>query len=760
MVAADRVCVTRLEEGRAAMKGKLLRAWLLLACVALAMPLSGSPSIRAEEKGQDTGMIQCLAASRDAVMSVEFPADGGAVNGQYLVSYTAHDSSPLYDSDGTWGYYDEDRTVTQEVQITGVYSGGAEGSFSNLRVVGTGSAMIDNLQDDRFDRSYRGEIDSPATATWGPGSSLTLGGITATFDLVSINTNDIPNTEWLDPQGFGFPEPTMICKPATTPQTPQDVACFITTDPPELGERDTSFQANVTVTGFDPDADLTYEWLMGAPEGGDVTAQGQNPTITWPYTMFEPNYYTLYAVVTDGGFSAHCTKHFTIGDLPPNNPPECLDVVVVPLPAAPGSQVLGAGAVARDADGDPLHYSFMLMRGLAVAADSGALADPDTHVFDVVGGLQPGPYTVAVTISDGKHMTVCTFQFIVPDFPGGEAAGCGPVGIMYLDDYDVEMNVLAIDAAIEAALAEGGPEYSLIVSHRQRLVEEFGEDGFEQIDGLLNNMRSVAETCPFLLIIGDWDIVPPGVLPNPAPDDDPLITDDVYGDTDHDGLTAIDIPVTRIPDGDSLDLLVAQLSPSEAPEGGNFTIANSKRPHADVATRQVFGADRVLLWSLPTTHDNLDASRLAVRDNYIVLHGSSQNASAWFGEEPTFPAALTVNEANTQGVVLSAACYGAMTYGHTPDDSVALAFLANGSRAFVGSTVMTYAYIKAADQADLIRWTGGRFEYTFLNSLAAGQAPLEAFMSAKQDMASWAAGPRAQAFDVKTLHEMHYYGRP
>jgi hypothetical protein len=292
------------------------------------------------------------------------------------------------------------------------------------------------------------------------------------------------------------------------------------------------------------------------------------------------------------------------------------------------------------------------------------------------------------------------------------------------------------------------------------LIDQFGQEGFEQIGALLNNMRSVAETCPFLLIIGDWDIVPPGVLPNPTTDGDPLITDDIYGDTDHDRLTVIDIPVARIPDGDSLDLLLTQLSPSEVPEGGNFTVANSKRPHADVATSRVFGSDRVLLWSLPTSHNNIDPARLNVQHSYMVLHGSAEDASAWWGEEPTYPVALTVDEASTQGVVLSAACYGAMTHRHTPEDSIALAFLANGSRAFVGSTVITYSYIGAPDPSGLISGTGGRFEYTFLNSLAAGEAPLEAFMSAKQDMGNWAGGPRAQPIDIKTLHEMVYYGKP
>ncbi len=745
------------------MKGKLLRAWLLLACLTLALPLTGSPSIRADEKEQETGMIQCLAASRDALMTLEFPASGGAVTGQYLVSYTAHDSSPLYDSDGTWDYYDEDRTVSQSVEFSGFYSGGAEGSFSDLRVQGTGTAYIDNLTDDRLDRSYRAEIDSPATATWGPGSSLMIEGINATFELVSVNTNEIANTEWLDPEGFAFPDPTMVCTPSPTVQTLEDIACFITTDPPELGSRDTTFQANVTVTGFDAGATLEYEWRFRRGTSSDpavnVLADVPNPTFTWFDATFPDDYYTLSVKVTDGGHVARCSKHFSFG-VEPNNPPECLDVSIVPFPPPAGFPLLGVVVAARDADGDPLRYHYNLYRGLEQQAEE-AEDQGNSYVFSVPGGLQPGPYTASVLVSDGKHQVACVFHFVVPDFPGGEAAAeCGPVGVMYLDDYDVEMNALAIDAAIEAALAEGGPEYSLIVSHRQRLIDQFGDEGFAEIDGLLQNMRSVAETCPFLLIVGDWDIVPPGVLPNPAQDGDPLITDDIYGDTDHDALTVIDIPVARIPDGDSLDLLTTQLSSSEAPEEGNFTVANSKRPHADVAASQVFGSDRVLLWSLPTRNTNVDPALVNVRHSYLVLHGSPEIASAWWGEEPSYPVAFTVDEADSQGVVLSAACYGAMTYLHTPEDSVALAFLANGSRAFVGSTVMTYAYTRAADPMDLIRWTGGRFEYTFLNSLAAGQAPLEAFMSAKQEMGGWAGGGRGQPWDVKTLHEMHYYGRP
>ncbi len=745
------------------MRAWLVRVLLLLSCLAMVVPVCGPEPTMAKESEQETGIIQCTSFSRDTMVELTFPAAGGPVQGSYLSQYTAHDTSPLYDEDGSWDYYDEDRTVTTNTEFSGTYSGGENGVFSGFQVAGTAAVDIDNLFDDRFDRSYRAVLNTPGTATRGPGGSVNISGVTGEFTLTSVNASEIPNTEWLSPPSGVFPHDiTLVCTPQPRVQTPQDISCFITTDPPELGARDTSFQASVTATGFGPGATLDAAWILrqGVTNKFDVMAAGLSPTITWSYTMFADGYYGLFAGVTDGGHEAWCSKHFSIGDVEPNNPPECLDVSIVPLSPRPGIRSLGAIAAARDADGDPLEYVFNLGRGGQTVGPSGPVSPLDSYVFSIPGGLQPGPYTVMVEVGDGKQQEVCTFHFVVPDFVGGESAACGPVGIMYLDDYDVEMNALAIDAAIEAALAEGGPEYSLIVSHRQRLIDQFGQQGFEQIDALLNNMRSVAETCPFLLIVGDWDIVPPGVLPNPAQDGDPLVTDDVYGDTDHDSLTVIDIPVARIPDGDSLDLLLTQLSPSEMPEGGNFIVANAKRPHADVASSRAFGTDRVLIWSLPTHHDDIAPDSVNVRHDYLVLHGSAEIASAWWGEEPTLPVAFTVNEAHTRGVVLSAACYGALTYGHTPEDSIALAFLANGSRAFVGSTVMTYAFVNVSDPEDLIRWTGGRFEYTYLNSLAAGEAPLEAFISAKQEMGDWSAGPRAQPFDIKTLHEMHYYGRP
>ena len=748
------------------MRAMSVRIPLVLMCLGLVVSLSGPGPTMAKEKEQEAGMIQCLASSRDAVMSMQFPAAGGTVKGQYIVSFTAHDTSPLYDQDGSFDYYDEDRTTNMMVDFSGNYAGGEEGSFSGLRVSGWATVGIDNLEDDRFDRSYRAEMDSPAAAVWGPGGSLTITGITGTFRVVSVNANVIPNTAWDEAQVGHFPDPTMICSPAPEAQTLEDISCTISTDPTDLGARDTTFQANITAIGFDPGATLSYKWMLNSGVSTDTAMwaeEGANPTISWRETAFADGYYTLQGTVTDGGHNAYCFVHFSIGNVLPNNPPECLKVEILPLAPQPGDSVVWVLATARDADGDQLRSVFELMRGferqapIVVGRDQVSLGN-----FQIPGGLQPGSYTVAVTIEDGKQWVICYYQFIVPPFPGGgEAGGCGPVGILYLDDYDIEPNPLAIDAAIEAALAQGGADYSLIVSHRQRLIDKFGQEGFEQIDGLLNNMRNLAETCPFLLIVGDHDVVPFAVLPNPADDGDVLFTDDVYGDTDHDALTMPDIPVARIPDGGSLELLVTQLSASTVPEGGDFTLANTKRPHADGVATQVFGANRGLFWSLPTRHMDVDESQVDVRYSYFMLHGASWDTTVWWGEEDAYPDAFTVAEASSQGIVLSGACYGSYTFSRTPENSITLSFLHSGARAFVGSTGITYSPVweQGPNPTGPMRFDAA-FHQAFLSALTRGQAPLTAFMEAKQKMADVCGTGDSTAAELKMLHEFIYFGKP
>ena len=175
---------------------------------------------------------------------------------------------------------------------------------------------------------------------------------------------------------------------------------------------------------------------------------------------------------------------------------------------------------------------------------------------------------------------------------------------------------------------------------------------------------------------------------------------------------------------------------------------------------QVFGANRVLLWSLPTQHAQVDTSEVNVRHSYFMLHGASWDTSVWWGEEDAYPEAFTVQEASSEGIVLSGACYGSYTFGRTPEDSITLSFLRSGARAFIGSTGITYSPV----------WTSGPnptgpmrfdavFHQAFLSAVGQGRPPLEAFMEAKEAMANLARSGNATAAELKLLSESVYFGK-
>ncbi|TKJ31039.1 MAG: hypothetical protein CEE40_03025 [Chloroflexi bacterium B3_Chlor] len=579
---------------------------VLLACLPL-MVLSAGAGVTLGWQGGDE-VIQCHSSSEEGVMNLEFPAGGGAVEGSYASDYTAHDTSLLYDEDGSSQYYAEQRTVRIDIQFSGSYSGSDGGVFS-FQIVGSGRVDIDNLEGDRFDRSYRAELEGGATGSRNEDGSITIRSVTAEFTPVARNASEIPNTRWLEPPSTPvLPELTLTC--TGWPEVPSEIA-----GPGGIAQQ------------------------PGAPQ--------------------------------------------------PNGPPQPPGLLP---PVAPQSRP----------------------------------------------GIPPAPPPVPA--------------------PMGE---CGSVQVVYLDDLGIDPNPAEIDAFIENALAQGGQDYSLIVSHRQRLLDRFGPPAFQQIDTLLGELGSIAQTCPFVLVVGDPDVVPFAALPNPTSDGDVLFTDDVYGDNDHDNLTMPDIPVARIPDGRSLDLLLTQLSPSHVPEGGNFTLANSKRPHADGVATQVFGTDRILFWSLPARREHVDPSLVDVRHGYFMLHGGSWDTSVWWGEEDVYPEAFTVAEAESQGVILSGSCYGTYTYNRTPVDSITLAFLHSGARAFVGATGITYSplWTPGPDPTGPMRYDAV-FHHAFLDALSRGEPALAAFMQAKEQMADLCESGDATAPEIKMLHEFVYFGKP
>jgi hypothetical protein len=772
-----------------------IRFLVLLICMAAMLPLSTPQSTMAQDEGE---ILQCRCDSDQATMILEFPAGGGRVSGAYTSSMVAEDVSLLFAEDGSSDEYLEERTVNVSVELSGTYSPDDSPPFS-LQLSGVGTVHIDNLDDQRFDRSYEAALEGTGTGLFNDDGSITLGLMWSEFALASVDAEEIPNTRWLDPPPPTLPrELTLSCRSGAPMALSVAPSCTITTIPDPIGPQDTTIQTKVTATGFQaPRADPVG---VRGPDLGPVaiSGQGMSTTLSWPVASLGPGFYTLSTWVYEESppyYWAECATHFTIGDTP-NNPPECQITGLNPSAPSVGDTSLEVTVQGRDADGDSLNYWFNL-QGSMVA--SGVDVGPQ-YTFSIPGGLQPGTYAVMVSVDDGKHWNYCQRNLLVsaaPQPPGAPAPaippaapvkkgppkapqppttppqppapppvpppteGCGPVQVIYLDDLGVGMNQTEIDAFVEKALAQGGPDLSLVLSHRQALIDRFGQQGFVQIDGLLQDLGNIAETCPFVLIVGDPDVVPFGTVPNPTTDGDVLFTDDVYGDNDHDVLGLPDIPVARIPDGRSLALLLTQLSPSTVPEGGDFTLANSKRPHADGVATQVFGADRALLWSLPTEHEEVDASQVGVRYSYFMLHGASWDTTAWWGEEEVYPEAFTVAEASTEGIVLSGACYGGYTFGRGPDNSITLSFLESGARAFVGSTGITYSPM----------WTSGPnptgpmrhdalFHEAFLSAVSGGQAPLAAFMEAKQEMADACRLGDSTPAELKMLHEFLYFGKP
>jgi hypothetical protein len=779
------------------MRTNLIRVLLLSICLVIVVSWSGPGATIAQGESE---IFECRCRSEDGVAALRYASAGGDVTGTYELTYAAEDTSLLYDEEGSSENYAEERTVSVIVRFSGTYSPGDSPAFS-LRLAGNGSVAIDNVDDDRFDRSYEATLEGAATGDFNDDSSLAIKGITAEFELQRVDAEEIPDTRWLDPPPPSMPrELTLACDAPQPLALVPDFSCTITTVPDPIGPGDTTIQGRVTPSGFSGGASFSDCRLNGpVPQQVDCKFQGWDFTVSYPAAAWNPGYYELRVRIADDTYETWCHKYWSVG-VPANSPPQCLGIDLSPSVPSVGDTFLDVTVRAQDGDQDSLDYDFqdLFDRRSGLPGAPGHLGGSShSWRYSIPGGLPPGTYPIQATVGDGKVIVYCMRYFIVPGQVGAPAqpqppgapikwgppqppqppappppppvpppappptGECGPVQVIYLDDLGVGMDQAEIDAFIENALALGGPELSLILSHRQALIDRFGQQGFDQIDELLQGLGSIAETCPFILIVGDPDMIPFAVAPNPTEDGDVLFTDDAYGDNDHDGLGLPDIPVARIPDGHSLDLLITQLSPSSVPESGDFTLANSKRTHADGVASQVFGADRVLLWSLPTEHGQVNTSQVDVRQSYFMLHGGSWDTTVWWGEEEVYPEAFTVAEASTQGIVLSGACYGGYTFGRTPDNSITLSFLESGARAFVGSTGITYSPIwtSGANPTGPMRHDAA-FHEAFLSAVADDQAPLAAFMGAKQELAYLCRLGDSTSAELKMLHEFVYFGKP
>lgn len=329
-----------------------------------------------------------------------------------------------------------------------------------------------------------------------------------------------------------------------------------------------------------------------------------------------------------------------------------------------------------------------------------------------------------------------------------------------------------------------------------------------------------------IVLLGSYDVVPamrvdclPASLrewvdaqPLDANDADDFTvwSDDPYGDPGSTGLP--DIPVSRIPDGRSRELMLAALRAPVAETANRRGIRNVMRPFADDIFRLLPG-DGEMLVSAPKNARAISPKELHASHVYIVLHGRHDIGRALWGERPRRvsgasddSASADVHDDDARGndrplprdmsdtqemnafeaiedemvealrcghmpgdgaVILSGCCWGAQVSASSarrwrkegaplprrPGSSVALAALRDGARAFIGSTGMSYSPIDPVDH-----FYSEPLHREFWTNYIAGSPPALALLIAKHRYASGMPhGLRddlsSRAIEHKTIHQ-------
>ena len=285
-----------------------------------------------------------------------------------------------------------------------------------------------------------------------------------------------------------------------------------------------------------------------------------------------------------------------------------------------------------------------------------------------------------------------------------------------------------------------------------------------------------------VVVLGGLDVVPShrrDALPprlrqqlgqTEDPDDFIVWSDEAYGDLDGDAIA--ELPVSRIPDGRSPDLLFAALGAGdETRRLLRQGVRNQARPFAEDVYALVQG-DGGLLVSQPVAPTAVPPLQADIV--YLMLHGDYGDSSRFWGEDKVGSAFEAVNVTNVPRgggrVVVAGCCWGALTVeqpalraqaGVAPAPkavgaSMALSFLLGGATAFVGCTGVHYSPKAPGD------YFGGPMHKAVISALRDGIAPAEALFRAKADYAAnmphGQGRPLDQAIEFKILNEFTCLG--
>ncbi len=272
-----------------------------------------------------------------------------------------------------------------------------------------------------------------------------------------------------------------------------------------------------------------------------------------------------------------------------------------------------------------------------------------------------------------------------------------------------------------------------------------------------------------LFIFGSPDVIPFGTFNNPVKKIRPMdldriiYSDDHYGDFNHDKYNDWEIMVTRLPDDNGIlqnpqSILYRSVPANNKPKYKKFTVyGNQNWKVADRIARIGGGG---ILMSEPVNENSFNSSHFRGKNIVLTLHGTRLDGSRYWGEirkKPgqyqgkTLPSMNLSHAVAPDSVIVSGCCYGAYIDGtnNNSDNRLALRFLRNGARAYIGNTG--------------IGWIGGTTERTtglwaklYMKYISQGNSPQRAFFLAKKAYATEARDP----YNFKMLHQYIYLGLP
>lgn len=323
--------------------------------------------------------------------------------------------------------------------------------------------------------------------------------------------------------------------------------------------------------------------------------------------------------------------------------------------------------------------------------------------------------------------------------------------------------------------------FASINSHGLRLYTHLPPDpkGSARSSAMVRELLAEHQGAKGVVLLGGHDILPSQAVDCLPPslrrrvdsgtDADNYIvwSDDVYGDRDGDGLP--ELPVSRIPDGLSSELVFAAIQASprrgQHPRAG---VRNVRRPFADgIYETLPHGAE--MLVSSPFTTDHDAADPLGAERVYLMLHGDFTDTSRFWGEEtPHNMEAINLSNIKRAdgAVVFTGCCWGALTVTtpagrlkpggvvgqRTPSDSIALSFLQKGALAFLGCTGAHYSPLDPP-----YNFFGGPFHKAFWSLYGSGKSPARSLFEAKlqyiRELPHGRNTPTSQAIEYKIFRQ-------